>query len=60
VGGVHVIGGNSGKVSVTEHISFRHTVPVTTHRTAAGILTLDSNCPALETCSVGYDIGVPR
>ena len=60
VGGVHVIGGNSGKVSVTEHISYRHTAPVTTHRATAGTLTLDSNCPALETCSVGYDIGVPR
>jgi len=60
VGGVSIIGGDSGKVSVTEHISYRHTVPVTTHRTAAGTITLDSNCPALETCSVSYDITVPR
>ena len=60
VGNVQVTGGTSGTVSVTEHITFRHTAPVTTHRTAAGALTLDSHCPALETCSVGYDITVPR
>ena len=60
VGGVHVTGGGSGRVSVTEHISFRHTVPVTTHRITAGTLTLDSHCPSLETCSVSYDIKVPR
>jgi hypothetical protein len=60
VGGVHISGGASGTVSVTEHISFRHTVPVTTHRASAGTLTLDSKCPSLETCSVGYDITVPR
>jgi len=60
VGGVHVTGGNSATVSVTEHLTFRHTVPVTTHRTAAGTLTLDSNCPAAETCAVAYDITVPR
>lgn len=60
VGNVQVTGGKSGAVSVTEHISFRHTAPVTTHRAAAGVLTLDSHCPALETCSVGYDITVPK
>ena len=60
VGGVRVTGGDSAKISVTEHISFRHTVPATTHRAAAGTLTLDSNCPAGETCGVGYDITVPR
>jgi hypothetical protein len=60
VGGVHVTGGTSGKVSVTENITYRHTVPVTTHRASAGTLTLDSHCPSLETCSVGYDITVPR
>jgi len=60
VGGVRVTGGDSATISVTEHISFRHTVPVTTHRAAAGTLTLDSNCPAGETCGVGYDIRVPR
>ena len=60
VGGVRVTGGDSAKISVTEHISFRHTVPVTTHRAAAGTLTLDSTCPAGETCGVAYDIMVPR
>jgi hypothetical protein len=60
VGSVHVIGGDSGRVSVTEHLTFRHTSPVTTHRASAGTLTLDSRCPALETCSVGYDVTVPR
>lgn len=60
VGSVHVTGGGSGQVSVTERISFRGTAPGTTHRTAAGTLTLDSSCPALETCTVGYDITVPR
>ena len=60
VGRVHVTGSDSSKIAVTEQISFRHTVPVTTHRSAAGTLTLDSNCPALESCSVGYDITVPR
>ncbi|HYB87822.1 MAG TPA: hypothetical protein VEC76_13265 [Streptosporangiaceae bacterium] len=60
VGGVHVTGGDSAKVSVTEHISFRDTAPVTTHRAAAGTLTLDSSCPAQDACSVGYDITVPR
>lgn len=60
VGSVSVSGGASGTVSVVEHISFRHTVPVTTHRASAGTLTLDSTCPSLETCSVSYDITVPR
>jgi putative adhesin len=58
VGSVHITGGAAG-VSVTEHLTYRHTAPVTTHRSAAGTLTLDSQCPALETCSVGYDIKVP-
>ena len=60
VGSVHVTGSDSGKVSVTERISFRGTAPSATHRVAAGTLTLDSSCPALETCTVGYDITVPR
>jgi len=60
VGGVQVTGGNVTRISVTEHISYRGTVPVTTHRTAAGTLTLGSTCPQLETCSVGYVIRVPR
>jgi Putative adhesin len=60
VGGVRVTGDDSAKISVTEHISFRHTVPVTTHRVTAGTLALDSNCPAGETCGVAYNITVPR
>ncbi len=60
VGSVHITGGDSGQVSVTERVSFRGTAPSTTHRAAAGTLTLDSSCPALETCTVGYDITVPR
>ena len=60
VGDVHVIGGDSGRVSVTEHITFRGTAPRTTHRVTSGTLALDSNCPALEICSVGYVITVPR
>jgi len=60
VGSIHVTGGDSGQVSVTEHFTFRHTAPVTTHRVSVGTLMLDSRCPALETCSVGYDVTVPR
>ena len=61
VGSVHVTGGGSGVVSVTENIAYRHTVPATTHRVSAGVLTLGSKCPpSLETCSVSYNITVPR
>ena len=61
VGSVHVTGGAPGsKVTVTERLTFRKTAPVTTHRAAAQILTLGSTCPSLETCSVSYDIAVPR
>lgn len=60
VGGVHVTGSGSGPVVVTEHLTFRHAAPVTTHRVSAGTLTLGNSCPALETCSVRYDIRVPR
>ena len=60
VGGVHVTGGTSGKVLVTEHLVFRNAAPVTTHRTSAGTLTVTSTCPARDTCSVSYDITVPR
>jgi hypothetical protein len=61
VGNVHVTGEAPGsKVTVTEHLTFRKTAPVTTHRTAARVLTLSSTCPSLETCSVSYDVGVPR
>ena len=59
VGHVQITGGNSGQVSVTEQISFRHNAPVTTHRTAAGTLTVDSSGRALESASVGYIIKVP-
>ncbi len=57
-GNVHVTGG-PGRVSVTEHITYRHAVPATSHRVRAGTLTLASSCPTLETCAVGYDIRVP-
>jgi hypothetical protein len=61
VGSVHVTGGTPGsKVTVTERLTFRDTAPVTTHRTAAHVLTLGSSCPSLETCGVSYDIAVPR
>ena len=61
VGNVHVTGGAPGsKVTVTERLTFHKTAPVTTHRAAAQILTLGSTCPSLETCSVSYDIAVPR
>ena len=60
VGGVHITGADSGRIVVTEHLTFRHTAPRTTHHATAGTLTMDSHCPALETCSVGYDITMPR
>jgi hypothetical protein len=60
IGSVHVTGSDSGKVSVTERISFRGTAPSVSHRVAAGTVILDSSCPAFETCTVGYDITVPR
>jgi len=61
VGSVHVTGGAPGsKVTVTEHLTFHKTAPVTTHRMAVHILTLSSTCPSLETCGVSYDIAVPR
>ncbi|MGE5134373.1 MAG: DUF4097 family beta strand repeat-containing protein [Gemmatimonadota bacterium] len=59
-GNVHVTGAGTGQVTVTEHIAYRHAVPATSHRVRAGTLTLASSCPTLETCSVGYDIRVPR
>lgn len=60
IGSVRITGSDSGKVSVTERISFRGTAPSVSHRAAAGTVILDSSCPALETCTVGYDITVPR
>jgi hypothetical protein len=60
VGTVQVTGRAPGsKVTVTERLTFRKTAPVTTHRTAAHVLTLGSSCPSLETCGVSYDIAVP-
>jgi hypothetical protein len=59
-GDVAVTGGSSDAISVTEHVSFHGTVPTPTHRTAAGTLNLDSNCPSAETCTVGYTITAPR
>jgi Toastrack DUF4097 len=59
VGGIRVSGGDSGRVSVTERIGFLGTAPVTTHRMAAGVLTLGSHCPVVKGCTVGYDITVP-
>jgi hypothetical protein len=59
-GDVHINGGSSDTISVTEHISFHGTAPATTHRIAEGTLTLDSNCPAAETCTVRYSITAPR
>jgi hypothetical protein len=59
-GNVHVTGGNSGTISVTERISYHGTAPTTTHRTAAGTLSLVSHCPAAETCGIDYTIAVPR
>jgi hypothetical protein len=59
VGRIDVTGDSSGTISVTEQLTFRHTAPAVTHQVAAGTLTLASSCPALESCSVGYDIRVP-
>jgi hypothetical protein len=60
VGRIDVTGGSPGAISVTEQLTFRHTAPVTTHQVTAGTLRLASSCPAVESCSVGYDITVPR
>jgi hypothetical protein len=60
VGSVKVTGGTPAAVSVTEHMTFRNAVPVTTHRVSGGTLTLGSTCPDSDPCSVGYDITVPR
>jgi DUF4097 and DUF4098 domain-containing protein YvlB len=58
VGDVNVTGG-AGQVSVTERISYRHGVPHPEHAVRAGKLTLTSNCPGSETCSVEYHVRVP-
>ncbi len=59
LGNVDVTGGNQSSVSVTERATYRGKMPQTTHRTSGGTLTLDSNCPANETCGVGYQVEVP-
>ncbi|HEY2638721.1 MAG TPA: DUF4097 family beta strand repeat-containing protein [Streptosporangiaceae bacterium] len=59
-GDLTIIGGSSDAISVTEHISFHGTAPATTHRTAGGTLSLESNCPVAETCTVRYNITAPR
>jgi hypothetical protein len=59
-GDVNIAGGSSDVISVTEQISFHGTAPATTHRTAGGTLSLDSNCPVAETCTVRYGITAPR
>ena len=59
-GDVAVTGGSSDTISVTERISFRGTAPATSHRSAAGTLSLSSNCPAAETCTVDYTVTAPR
>jgi hypothetical protein len=59
-GDVHVTGGASTAVSVTEHISFHGTAPTTSHGSAGGTLRLNSHCPAAETCTVDYTVTVPR
>jgi hypothetical protein len=59
-GDVRVQGTDSATVSVTYHKTFERTAPAATHTVHAGTLVLDSNCPALESCGVSYDITVPR
>ncbi len=60
LGNVDVTGDHSVRVSVTGQISYRHTAPTITHQLSGGTLSLDSNCPASETCSVAYDVQVPH
>ena len=60
VGNVHVTGAPGGGVSVIEHIVYQPTAPQTTHPVSAGTLTLNSNCPSNDECSVSYYIRVPR
>jgi DUF4097 and DUF4098 domain-containing protein YvlB len=60
VGNVDVTAGGTGSVSVTARLSFHGKVPQTSHWESGGTLTLDSSCPATETCAVSYQIRVPR
>jgi hypothetical protein len=59
VGNVNVAAGGAGEVSVTARLSFRGKAPALTRRESGGTLTLDSSCPATETCGVDYRIRVP-
>jgi Toastrack DUF4097 len=58
VGDVQVTAG-AGPVSVTERISYRRELPVTTHALRAGTLTLTGICRVSQTCDIGYRIRVP-
>jgi putative adhesin len=58
VGDVHVTGG-AGRVSVTERITYRHQLPVTTHAVRAGTLTLTGTCPVHQPCDIEYLVRVP-
>jgi hypothetical protein len=60
VGGVQVVGGATGRVSVIVRMAFDGAVPMTRHRLAAGTLSLTSHCARGEICSVSYDISVPE
>ena len=58
VGDVHVTGG-TGRVSVTERITYRHQLPATTHAVRAGTLTLTGTCPVHQPCDIEYHVRVP-
>ena len=60
VSDINVTGSGSGGAFVTEHIAYRSTAPHPTHSVFAGRLTLNSNCPSNDECSVSYDIHLPR
>jgi Putative adhesin len=58
VGDVRVTAG-TGRVSVTERLSYRHRLPSTSHAVHAGTLTLTGDCPVSQTCDVEYHVRVP-
>jgi Putative adhesin len=58
VGDVQVTAG-TGRVSVTERLSYRHQLPSSTHAVHAGTLTLTGNCQVSQTCDVEYHVRVP-
>ena len=58
VGDVQVTGG-TGRVSVTERISYRHQLPPTRHAVRAGTLTLTGSCPAHQPCDIEYHVRIP-